>query len=411
VKAFRIKTHKVVHPFDEAARDLYVATKPVRQWQEDACVACGLSLTEINDLAQLPAEPGIVFFDDVFFTEMALRHFTADAMTVDEDIALAMPNSHAARATEPAGEVNRGEDGSFIFDIFALKSGRSFSSRDELQKACVPKVQKLKNAPLTVRVPDFNDGPGLVDVEITARLVAHIRHWVHLLRLSQMSVAVLLLDAFRREPSRIIRTKWRKRLGRPSDDLRNFIHPSAFVHPTAHIENSIISENCTVGPHSHIHSSVLGSAVNVGDHVRLMGCTLAEKVQVLRSSDIAYCAAMPGANLSSQKVQLSLFGRDVFLTSYAKILDAKLRGSVHIEYEGRLIDLKTSFLGGCVGHRSILGADTTLQAGRAIPCGVTVVGDPNHVISRVGKHEQGVILTTKRGILVPLPSVSPESCE
>ena len=156
---------------------------------------------------------------------------------------------------------------------------------------------------------------------------------------------------------------------------------------------------------------MLGSTVNVGDHVRLMGCTLAENVQVLRSSDIAYCAAMPGANLSSQKVQLSLFGRDVFLTSFAKILDAKLKGSVHIEHEGQYIDLKTSFLGGCVGHRSILGADTTLQAGRAIPCGVTVVGDPNHVISRVGEHEQGVILVTKQGILVPLLLPSQESGE
>ena len=137
MKAFRIKTDKVVHPFDEAARDLYVATKPIRQWQEDACAACGLNLIEIHDLAQLPDEPGIVFFDDVFFTEMALRHFTADAMTVDEDIALAMPNSHAARAIEPAGQVNRGDDGSFIFDIFALNSGRRFSSRGELQKVCV----------------------------------------------------------------------------------------------------------------------------------------------------------------------------------------------------------------------------------------------------------------------------------
>ena len=57
MKAFRIKTDKVVHPFDEAARDLYVATKPVRQWQEDACTACGLNLIEIHDLTQLPDEP------------------------------------------------------------------------------------------------------------------------------------------------------------------------------------------------------------------------------------------------------------------------------------------------------------------------------------------------------------------
>ena len=409
MQAYRIKTSRIIHPFDEPAVELYVATRSVRQWQEDACSGCGLDLIDLEEVTELPSAPCIVFFDDVFFTEMALRHFTADAMSSDEDIALAMPDCHAARAVEPAGDIKRGEHDSFIFDVFALKSGRKFQSRDELRNQCVPKIQRMRAAPITVRVPNFNDGPGLVDVEITARVVAHIRHWVHVLRVSQMSVAVLLLDAFRQQPSRIIRTKWRKRLGRSYQDLRNFIHPSANIHPTAYIENSIVGENCIIGPHSHVHSSVLGSGVNIGDHVNLMSCTLAHGVQVLRTSDLAYCCAMPGANLSSQKVQLSLFGRDVFLTSYAKILDAKLQGSVHIEHDGQFIDLKTSFLGGCIGHRSILGANTTLQVGRAIPCDVTVVGDPNQVISRIEDYEHGVILTIKDGILVPLSTLSRET--
>jgi len=409
VQAFRIRTDRVIAPFGEAPRDLYVADRTIAQWQELACKACGLELVECDEIEGLGKVPCIVFFDDVFFTEMALRNFVADAMNSADDIALEMASSPTTEALSPAADMKRGEEDSFVYNLFSLGSGRLFHSREELQEHCSSKLQKKRSRSINLRLPKIDDGPVEVKTEITARIVAHVTHWIHLLRLSQMSIGVIMLDHFRREPSRALRLKWKRRFGMKRRHLRNFVHPSASVHPSAHLDTVVVGPNCSIGPHAHVHHSVLGAGVSIGDHARVMGCTLADKVQVLRASYIAHCASMPGASLSSYKVQLSLFGKDVFLTSSAKLLDAKLRGEIRIEHQGKIIPVGSSFLGSCLGHRVVLGADTSVQCGRAIPNGLTIVASPEKVVTELRDFKEGSLLTIRDGELTQIGAIGTSS--
>jgi NDP-sugar pyrophosphorylase family protein len=240
------------------------------------------------------------------------------------------------------------------------------------------------------------------EAPLSARIVAHVRHWLHLLRLSQLSVGVTLMDRLRKAPRLALKLRFMR--GRPPWELTrkvNFVDPTARIHPTADLECAVIGPGVVLRAHAHVHRSVLGPNVHVGDHAVLVGCTLADGAQVLRASYFALCAAMPKATLASYKAQLSLFGRDVFLTSSAWLLDAKLKGEVSVEHQGRKVSIASPFLGACLGHRVTLGAQVTLQPGRAVPNGVTIVAPPGLFAGEIPAYPEGELLMIRDGRVVP----------
>src|SRR5688572_17081507 len=98
MRAYRVKSGNTIEPFGDETRDLYIGDRAISRWQEEVLSACGLELSDLVDPAEAKERPCVVFFDDVFFTEMALRQFLADAMNKREDVALAMPDSAVMRA-------------------------------------------------------------------------------------------------------------------------------------------------------------------------------------------------------------------------------------------------------------------------------------------------------------------------
>src|SRR5262249_49383542 len=151
------------------------------------------------------------------------------------------------------------------------------------------------------------------EAPLSARVVARVTHWVHLLRLAQLSIGVTVIDRVRRRPSLALRLKL---LRDPWARARkiSFVDPTARIHPTADLERGVIGPGAVVEARAHVHRSIIGAGVEIGDHAAVVGCTLAEGVQVLRASYFAHCASMPKSTLASYKAQLSLFGREVFLT-------------------------------------------------------------------------------------------------
>lgn len=399
MKIYRVATGRTIAPFGDLARDLFIGTKTLATWQEEVTKAAGLELVDIPSRDAVPREPAYVFSDDVWFTEMVLRHFVADTMKSDRARRLAVEKSLVTDVAEPLqGAIER--DGALGFDVFF-----SAGDPDRLDDAelLVTKPRAMKTE---VRLPpSLIAGEGRTRdraVPVSARVVANVRHWIHLLKLSQLSIGVSILDALRHEPRLILRL----RLMRNRDPWElgphvKFIHPTARVHPTAHVESSIIGPNAVIDAHAHVHRSVLGANVVLGDHAAVMGCTLADRVQVLRGSYLAHCASMPDATLASYKVQLSLFGREVFLTSSAWLIDAKLVGEVAVQTDAGLVSVGP-FLGCCLGHRVTLGAQVALQAGRAVPNGLTIVGPPEHFLSHVDALPEGTVLAVRDGRAKPI---------
>lgn len=416
VQVYRVRTGRRIPPFMDEVRDLYVAERAVGAWQADAVKAAGFSLVEIDELEQVTERPAVVFADDVWFSEMALRQFLADARAQGGDRVLAMPAGAAARATEPLQGAPLSEGGARLHDLYYLSTATALGSFDALKERCVPLSIERRERTTRLALPPsmvlgesgHREEGGTAEAPLTARLVANVRHWIHLLRLSQLAIGVTLLDRLRADPRLALRLRWSRRKG-PAEVARRlvFVHPTAQVHPTADLEAAVIGPGAVVEAHAHVHRSIVGAGATVQDHAVLVGCTLAERVQVLRASYLAFCAAMPGGTLASYKVQLSLFGRDVFLTTSAWLIDAKLKGEVRVEHDGHLVPVGP-FLGACLGHRVTLGAQVAVQAGRAIPNGSLVVGDPGFFASECGEYPEGTVLTVRGGRLVPLDSVGAE---
>lgn len=399
--AYRVASGRRIAPFGDLARELYIATETLASWQEAACRACGLEVRDVEDPAAATERPALLFSDDVFFTEMALRQFVAAVMGGREDAQLFVPESAALRAVRVLDDEPELVDGAAPFDVFWLATPGIVEELSAARRRARPVKLEALERTTRLTLPALQ---GTREAPVTARVVGRVRHWLHLLRLSQLAIGVRIAAELRRRPGMLLGYVLLRRKDPWALSRRiRVIHPTARVHPTADVECSVIGPGVVVHAHAHVHRSILGAGVEIGDHAVVMGSTLAERVHVLRASYFALCAAMPGGTLASYKAQLSLFGRDVFLTSSAWLIDAKLAGGkVRVEHEGRLVTLETSFLGSCLGHRATLGAQVTIQAGRAVPNGVTVVAPPGTFASALPAYPEGSLLTIREGRLEPV---------
>lgn len=404
MRAYRLASDHRIAPFGDLARDLYVGVKTIDRWQRDACAACGLELADAAGLDEAVERPAIVFSDGVFFTEMALRQFVASVMGKSEDARLAMPDSAVLRAWRVLDDEGPIEGGAQSFDVFYVASAAPLSSLEALRAQSARVVQAASERTTPIKLPlGTKDGERSAEAPIGNRVVADVRHWLHLLRLSQLSVGVTLIDRLRKKPFLALKL----RLTSSKDPWArarkvSFVDPTARVHPTADLELAVIGPGTVVRAHAHVHRSVLGANVEVGDHAVVVGSTLADEVQVLSASYLAYCASMPGSTLASYKVQLSLFGKGVFLTSSAWLIDAKLQGEVRVEHEGRLVSIHSAFLGSCLGHRVTLGAQVAIQGGRAVPNDSVIIAPPGTFAESVPTYPKGTLLTVRDGRVVPI---------
>ncbi|MFO0727383.1 MAG: hypothetical protein U1E65_26635 [Myxococcota bacterium] len=401
LRAFRVPSGHLIAPFGEPARTLDVATQTVGAWQEEALKAAGFTLVDIPSIEAFEA-PGILFFDDVFVTPLSMRFFAIECLRATEDLALALPASAAEHALALLGGAIPTEGG-HRFDLFFLREKPQATTREGLRAATRPKLLPHRERKLKLRLPRAGVDGGAAEGSLTSEFACHVRHWIHLHRLSQLAIGGLLLGALRQHPFRAFRALRAARRS-PFLALRKmvFIDPTATVHPTADIEGSIIGPGCIVRAHAHVHTSVLGRDVDVGDHAAIVGCTLADRVQVLRASYFAHCASMSGSTLANNKAQLSLFGRDVFLTTSVLLLDAKFEGEIKVEHEGGLASIGGKYLGACLGHRTKLGANVALAPGRALPNDVVLVGEPGLIAGVMPEAASAGAMTIRGGKVVPI---------
>jgi carbonic anhydrase/acetyltransferase-like protein (isoleucine patch superfamily) len=404
VRAYRVASGRTIAPFGDRVRDLCVGARQIASWQEDACKACGLELADVADLVEANERPALIFFDDHFFTEMALRQLMASVMSDKSDAALGVRDSAILRTTRVLDDERPPIDGAVPFDIFFVAGSEPARSIEELRARCKIRVQEADEQTIEVQLPHASQGEDRSTVvPFSARVVVHVRHWVHLLRASQLAIGATLLDRLRHNPRLAFRLKLMR--GRdPWERARavSFVDKTARIHPTADIECAVIGPGAVIEAHAHVHRSVLGKDVHIGDHAAVMGCALGDQVQVLRASYLAFCHSMPGSTLASYKVQLSLFGSGVFLTTSAWLIDAKLKGEVKVEHDGRLVSVGTPFLGACLGHRVTLGAQVAIQAGRVVPNDSVVVAPPGTFADVLPTYPPGTLLTVRDGRLVPV---------
>lgn len=439
MRAFIIRSNTTVQPFGDDVGEAMVLFSTLRQATDLSLQSQRCQPEMVTD--QLPSvsqdESVLVLSDRLFVSQKALKDFLAASKeqanarlslrrTPAVDYLTPVTDAQPVRM-EPAeheqslarlAKLEREAIERVDYDIYKVQ-GKDLPQQvggeqllDQLRQKCSPVIVKKRELALPVRLPTLGDGAAQIMVfPITSTVVCEVRHWVHILWLNQIAFGMSWMDILREHK---LWAMWRLVTAFPYSKDRLFnrlvrVGKRCRIHPTAHIELSVLGDDVVVGPRASIRNSFIGSGSEIGDHAVVLSSTVGQGSFITAKTFLVWSAAYPGATIGNYKLQVSLIGRDAHVNPWAGFIDAKFKGSIMVDLDGELRSTQRSFLGSCIGHRAVFGAKALLQPGRMLPNDAVVVMRPDEVISEVPKDlEPGLPLVRHQGTLVPLKSLMPK---
>jgi hypothetical protein len=441
MRALLVTTGRRISPFGEPPGRALYGHGTVGEAMKGALLRRGLTLVELaaDDVVPTSAEPTVVLADHTFVTEKCLGDFldrSFDFVVGGGEARLALARTSSVDflrpvssvAIEPFSADGLGARVSFrsrfatrrenaateraAFDCFFVPKLAAEPAgvllerlRTRAQRVVVPK----KELGIPLQLPTLGPGASTLHIPVTSTLAAHVEHWVHVLWLNQAAFGTQWLDLLRAHQAwafarAVVAAPWTfaavsKSFVRRGRGVR--------IHPTAHVEASILGDGVVVGAGASVRNSILGPGVVVSDHATVLSSTLGARVAVTPRTFVVWSAAYEDAVLSNYKLQVSLVGRGASLSTWAGFIDAKLQGTIDVRHDGKLVSTERSFLGSCLGHHGHVGAKVLLLPGREVPNGAHITMRPDELISEVpASLPAQVPLVRDHGTLVPLSSLS-----
>lgn len=413
--AVRVSTGRPLAPFGDDVGDAPVLNRPLREVQDAALVAAGL--TRVEAAAAPTSEPYLCFGDSTWFTPELIRRFVAawavNASGAHQAARLCVTDPDFLRETGPLQpDVGGGTDGG------GARRGRYF---------------------LEVRasgeVPGFEVGPGrdlIVDlalrhsppnpphaafahayrggVALGPAMVHEVWHWAHITRVNLLALAARAEEARAQwdhggllaRLGLILPVLWRAKSLHPAPLARALlpIPRSAKIHPTAVIEACVIDEDVEVGPFACVRGSVLGRGCKIDAYASLNLAVVGARAQVGRGAMVNLCVLYEGAFVSSGGgFQMCVFGRDSFVAMTATMLDLSFGRTIKVDTPEGRGDTEGYFLGGAIGHRARIGAGVRIGYGVAIPNDTLLVAPSGDLVRRVeGEAVKGEVLSAVEGV-------------
>lgn len=406
--AYVLASARRLAPFQEPVSEAWLGNRTLAEQQDLVLTAVRAQVQRVERLPETLQLPCLVLTDDVYLSFVMLEQFLALAHERGSNARLALEKLGGGPVRTALMDVEVLDDGLSrqleLYRVWYLRDQPAASGAvaselgSSLAAECRPLIVPRQEILEKLRMPKVpGSDQDAIEVPVTARVVGHVCHWVHVLRLNQMIIGVSLWDHIRLNRKRV-RRKFvraffttlfvdrtldkRRILARLFGSL-NVIEEGARIHPTAEVRGSFIGRNARIGAGVKIRSSMIGEGAVITEDACINHSVIGARCLVLRDTYMLGCVAYPEATLSNYKVQLSVFGRRCFLTASAALVDAKFHGHVKVEHEGEVVDTGSPFLGVCLGHDVVLGAHVTVQAGRSIPNGYEVVTPPELVLRSV----------------------------
>jgi len=356
-----IETAARIAPFGDPVGDIPIAGMSFSELQRKQAQDAG-----VDDRLTVAAH--------AIATAKLLRAFVANAPR-------GTPSALAVRADSPLALLTpvssiRREDGLLVYDVFL---DAPYSDVASARAAAKPVVVEHRSLTYRREFPRVGPGPHHLDLPADGVLCAHLEHWVHLLW-----VAPLLVPA-----------------------LGPKIDPTAQVHPSAHVEGSIIGPGAIVGAGSRIHGSYIGANARLADFSKVTRCMLGDGVHTLADATFSHVVSLGEGTLTNLLLRDVVVGRKVFLTSGVIFWGEALGESITVDRDGVEVDTGRPFVGGCVGHGSVLGARTIVGPGRALPNRTLVVLRREEGVMRVEPTAPGTPLCWDNAALVPFDTMRP----
>jgi len=402
-----------LEPFLDPIGDTPIANRPLRDWQREVAVACGLSLAAAD---AEPTGPCLVWSDDLFVTRGLLRAFLDALEGAPQDRPCVLRVERSAQLAQAAPlqdlELARDDDehASAAVPLWYLPAGHRGDppAPEDCRAIGVEPREKLIRVP----VPEHYFGEPELLLPLTKQAALRLRHWSHLLLANRLAWALELVELPRWRlallgigvllraivPTRARLLRAASRIGKGCE-----------IHPTAVVEGSILGPGVKVGPFAVVRFSRVGAGTWIQDHGKVTLSVLGDKTLVSTGSTVNFCTTYPQASASQILMQLSVLGRRSITTGGGFMMDMRFDGEVRVMHGGEPVSAGTRFLGCAIGHDAILGTGFWLAPGRSIPNGAVVVRDPQRVVRRVPTRvEPGTVLVPRDGALVPLePPIAP----
>lgn len=416
-RAFVLPMGAPIAPFGDAPADARVLNRRLEDLQREALASAGVtSLERVRAADALPdakGDPYLVLSDDLFFTRTLLADFVVQAQAGDPAVParLALPDGKLLRDSEPLQDLERGEQGGRPFAAFPMWLVRGAAPGPALAGARPVVVDPREEVRAIEDVPRVFAENGRLEFALTSRVAMRIEHWVHLLRANQtamlaslaelkdrpkivnaVALAWLLLRAFPPTEARVMRAAVRR--GR-----------KVKIHPSAVVEASVLGDGVQIGAHALVRGSVLAAGATVAEGAAVEMSVLGEKARVTKNCLCNFNVLYPGAVLGYGIHQMSILGRDAFVSAQSILLDFKFEGEIHVEHRGRIVSSGARFLGAAIGHGARVGAGVVIGQGRAVPSRASMVMDAARVAQKFSPAAvEGATLTVRDGVVVPLES-------
>jgi acetyltransferase-like isoleucine patch superfamily enzyme len=433
MRAFVLDTGRLIEPFGEPPGHALFALGTVFDAVRASLERRGCEVVKVALGEEVPAlgEACVVLADHCYVSDKALGDFLALCFGEPELARLALcktPSSDYTRpvssvATEPldvsgpgarpvkGGRTDQAASERLAYDCYYVPPGKLPSSspsdllaalRTDASRRVVPKRELVRE----VRMPIVGDAEhNKLLFPITSTVACHVEHWVHILWLNHLAFGIAWMELLRQHKAWAL---WRALAAFPYGlprMLSSFVWrgKDAHIHPTAHVEASILGDGVRIGPRASVRNSVLGAGVEVGDHATVLTSVLGAGAYVTPKSFFVWGAAYPEAVISNYKMQMSLLGRRASSSTWAGLIDAKFQGAIEVLHDDERRSTERSFLGSCLGHHAHIGAKVLVLPGRSIPNGTFITMRPEELVREVPADlTPGVAMVRHEGTLVPL---------
>jgi carbonic anhydrase/acetyltransferase-like protein (isoleucine patch superfamily) len=172
------------------------------------------------------------------------------------------------------------------------------------------------------------------------------------------------------------------------------------VHPSAVVEGCWLGEGARVGAGAVVRGAVLGDGAVVEELALVEGAVVAAGARVQRQAMVKFSVIEADAAVAGT-LQLGVVGTGAKVKHGAVLMDQPLGQRARVLRQGRWEDARGGMLGCCVGPGAVVGQGVRVAPGRAIPAGLTVLGDPGHVLRSVRVPEGCARAFVRDGALVP----------
>jgi carbonic anhydrase/acetyltransferase-like protein (isoleucine patch superfamily) len=386
---------KLIHPFNESARELRIQNKPLWLLQRDVLAPYVDRELELPPEKPLPItqEECLVYKDNLYFNKYYIEKFFEEARRRGR------PCRAAFSEDDPA------------FREHALPLATSYQ---ESQKAYISGTFYLADLWYYPNGPTADTEPLIIDLQTNEAGYYHVPTYmaaeqgdltfqVPLLSLMAIDswVHIFIADIVFGQFGRVQRYSQRLKtdLFFKLDVLKNALFEgkqvlscsslvkmgkNCTVHPGAMIFGpTIIGDNVTIDAGAVIENCFIGDNVNIGQGCQVMLSVVGDGAFLPFRSSLFMTTFMDNSMVAQNTcLQMCVIGRNTFLGAGSTFTDFNLIPTPlkAIDGHGVLRDANRPVLGGCVGHNCRIGAGMIIFPARTIESDVVLVASPERRI-------------------------------